>query len=679
MHAIAKLFFLMVLVHHGLLFPLQQESKKKQEPLIRNLIMIMDQSTDEVGALFAPLYFGICQQASPILITQRAFHNFIWHIIMEKKEVTIPWQEWDFYYGAKGFILLVPREYSSALKKEFIDKSEEELIGLAINDTKKMNKLKLESSSNVAKQKEHMAGWQTDIQLVQFKMAETPNKNRDSGVDTDALSNLFLSTQEGIWNIYLVGHGTYPVSQDQLSNFFTHRKYTQEINIEKFRIRIAGFSVENFKKLIYLFNRINTNFVYVASCFSGGYNRMLPYVTNLYTTGIADNGRFTGEKISQIKSDIRVENNRIVKVRPNFTLAIGSSTDSSTGTGFPSYYLEIACSKNPKKIPENVPNFLTFFGRLAYVIRQAFQKNFFYKPSLLKDLELRTILTSVTVTSVDTKGDKVDPLSLYNSPWIMFPKTNYFIFFPLEPERVTVLNATKVYGSILEENLHLKKNLITSSLSQSPMITLPFLGKKMPEVVALPIANIEPIISIEGARVPYFFSLLPGIGLHTFNTLYTPNVSLEQLLTSFSLRSEDIPFPKFFFIKNLIIKNERAEQEEPVKLLNNVVIVSGSLLTHGIGMDIYNNVFYAVLENKLDLLSNTKKSPHVFINKLGVLPSEVDKESDILTLIPFVKSSSFMQQHGDLKKNFDGATAPLEALIKDKEQTRGLELNNLKK
>lgn len=529
-----KLLILFFLMPFQLCASLQKEVSPTPKVLLRNLIMIMDNSEsfmheDDTITMVLDFSVALCQQAAPILVHGSTLKNLFLikkafkalskkltpeelpvfkKFIQEKLDSLL--NKWDFYEGANGYFLSVPRQYVDRITKEF-SISDEEALGFAIGNRKKFK--------NAIKGNELI---KTDILKTEYDSA--PLKAQD-------VINLFKTRSEEklknyMWNIFLIGHGLYPIDNSgQLPEFFTGRDNSKKLDIKKYPVSIGGFEVAEFKKIVNFLITINTNFFAYNSCYAGGFNRSLPYVTQLIY------GSNDGKEIIMGSTE------------PNFIVVVASLTDADT-YAITDYGLQ--CGEQP--IPENYLNYTAFFNRLSDetqkflrektngVSVELLQKTFSPTPVRLNDTQLRNILKPIYSWCSATEKE--------NHPLVMFPHTGTFTLIPLDDDSVVLTNA-KIQAAFKSNGIiDIKPILVTG---KNALVN--------PKYIFMPAESIPVTINIKTPEMPKLFSLLPGIGVHIIKSINAANISYEHFVEA--LPFIDTVFPKYFFIEKLIIKKDK--------------------------------------------------------------------------------------------------------------------------
>lgn len=480
-----------------------------QAKVLMHDVMIFNNASEETpkGAIAHAFNLALCQKVSPII----AHSHLLKLILHDQTTLNAPaindtyekWLEenWFTYVGlnpVSTYFLLVPKNYLEQQKKKFSElKTNGELLGFNIDNY-------------------------SDTPLITWQLVKSIiNTFPDDSTSLRAqyITSWFKKSDKGLWNIYISGHGgLLSLTEDKIPQLFAQKRYTDVFDLQKYHAIITGLDVLEFRKLLTFFNgSIKTNFFYYDSCFAGGYNLYLPYISTIMNYGVIQGG----------------------SLKPKFTIAVGSSTDAITYSTSPGCFIDKK-AVDIEVIPPSAGflNFVTFFKRL-----KEYSENYFSKglssAARFSDEELRNILKPIIgygKQQVSTHPE--DTLGLLNMPQVMFPGTERFAFFPLEPEKIVVLSQAKIQAARMEHGT------IAIPMNETT---------KSPDAIAMPVADMPIDIVINRSRMPALFSLLPGIGLHTIKSLTAKQMHLGVDLIP-SLVFVPNKFPKYFYIQNLNIE-----------------------------------------------------------------------------------------------------------------------------
>ena len=562
-----------------LIAPTYAQPNKNVMPktLLRNVIMIIDNTekyvdkTADITMIF-DLSIALCQQAAPIVVHGSTLKNLLLFktsfkdmektILPEELPVVKEFYEgkldnllkqWDIYESQNDFYLLVPQEYLAQIKKDYAV-SDDIALGFDITDAQKFKKIE----KDVAK-------FFIDKQYGTTEL------------HAQALIDLFTKPaqekiQNYMWNVFLVGHGTYPTDdEDALPYFFADRDYNKKFNISEYYIKIAGFEVFEFKQLVNWLTTMNTNFFAYDSCYAGGFNRLLPYVTQL------------------IYNDAAGKETVIGSIEPNFIIAVASLTDADTDK-----LLHYGLQCNTHAVAENYLDFNMFFKRLSEETHKFLQektkgmsagfvqKTFKSTPVRLNDEQLKSILKSIY--SWCPGEGKV------NHPLVMFPHTNTFTLIPLEDDAI-VLTRTKIEAALRGSGV----------IDIKPVRIK---GKKElvePAYIFMPVESIPVTIKITTPEMPQMISLLPGVGLHTIKSIEAPNISYAYFVGALPII--ETVFPKYVYIQKLIVEKDHQLEvitggKGAITLYDVLIVISIDTDSEKMQRMQHVDVFFRTVDNK---------------------------------------------------------------------------------
>ncbi len=529
---------------------LEQEEKKEKEEVkevpIHDVIILLDTlekaKEKSPGAITNTFAAALCEKTSPIITSSHTLKNYLNSIEIVNDYIQLQCKNefynllddkfWDFYRvrtKEQSLYLLIPKDYSKKLNEKF---NTEEFR----NNCKKYPKYTPE---------EIIIGFRIDPAAKIFKKISSHKlKNKveltpDYSPEVHLLEQLFIQGKDeifGLWNIFLEGHGNF--AKQNLIDIASIKTAPQ---IDTSGALIAGLDVTNFRNLIqFLSKNINTNFLYYLSCFSGGYNIFLPYITNLMNK--------KGNVIGGIE-------------KPNFTVVTGALTD---------------------QIFLNATDFKVFFELL-----HKYTKKIGVHPTIFKDSELVDILKDI-ISNTDAK----DPFGIMGLPQIMQPKTGIFRAIPLN-ENI----------GIISEFLALKHKIENKQIILN--------NKKAILIYPKEIETKVQIQAGEGKTIPAIVSMLPGIGIHKFESIST-SLSFLELISSFA--ATEPAFEKYFYIKQLELINDEycisTKAPDNVIVLNNVIIKVAKKSIDIIFSDDEKNIYLNEFTKKIGLQKTSTKLGH---------------------------------------------------------------------
>ena len=504
----------------------------RQKPLIRNLIMIIDKQDVKINSASVKDFMSaLCQKEAPILVRKDTVLLFLnkkdpdydKQLIKKIRGIIIQNRDFDIYrnkeYKEKksgkvregSYFLFIPKTYRKELALEDPKLSEKERLGFDVDNPDLFVDFNRNSSMTMASE----------------------------AIDMDELKELFYSPYVGFWHIYLAGHGTAPRSKSAYAQIFAHRKYSDMVSLSDFEVKIAGFSIEQFRELLVFLGTINTNFLYYTSCYAGGYNAMAPYIANLFEKQMLspEEAEKIWPQLSQEKratSILRTKKGAML-IKPQFTISVGSAFD----TEVPAPFDASKQCQSKDAIPEGYINFGKFFELLKQYMRDELliSGSSLKKPIKFTDAELRTVIAKVTEPLAKSlRRDIQDPLNLASLPQVMFPNSGVFVIFPLDPKNIFVISNSKVQGASLE-----KKPLVIPSAPT-------------PAALIMSVEDMPIEIKIATPKMPAIVSSLPGIGVHVIEKLDAAQVPYYSFMLAFDFFNT--VFQKYFFIKNVMVFND---------------------------------------------------------------------------------------------------------------------------
>lgn len=208
---------------------------------------------------------------------------------------SVIYQNWIIKDVNKDFCLLIPKKYLNSLKIDYSSVKYNKNLNNRLSNTE----LKLGLKVNHLK----------DLFLAEKTILKYSDFNQKSFLE--ALNKIFVKRKENEngWTFYCSGHGfsRYHETLSQikkLKNYYIENKFNlknidNKINYlnnyyaynKNFEDKIIGLSKEFFRDfLIFLNNKIDTNFLYYSTCFSGGNNLIEPYKNLILNYDIVSEG-----------------------------------------------------------------------------------------------------------------------------------------------------------------------------------------------------------------------------------------------------------------------------------------------------------------------------------------------------------------------------------------------------
>lgn len=498
---------------------------------------IQSPTGDPVTSEFA---LALCQSFVPIIVTNNVLKNFF--ELAKKNEpqdynqVIDAWKnsfdQWRVYITKNNDLyLLIPKKYLERKRTEVNSDSFEKEIkekGFKLTNTVFIDSILLGFSI-----------WHL-TQIKKFEDIE-PKSWLQSGLAIESLTSLFVAMKDdifGLWNIYLHGHGKYSESlkTELFSTLFSHN-ILQLKESEFADASIAGMKLNQFRSLIQFFNgSINTNFLYYKTCYGGGYNKILPYLTNIENT----NNRITGSK------------------KPHFLIANGSISESVVLTDASHVNWCASCLKSKKGFEaciadtrkcgqkdQNIIDFQCFFETL-----NSKTKKEGVRPTLFNNEELQQILKPITARVKSTD----DPHGISALPQILFPETDIFTTVDIDGT-ISVITNVRAKQQMLDKK--------------------PIIIDETKNVILLYPDTISGTISIKTTKQLSIVSMIPGISLQTIDTIDT-NMFIKTFFDSFNYGKKD-PFIKYFYINTLKVLDGN---NSPIELHNVLIMVGKDELSY---------------------------------------------------------------------------------------------------
>lgn len=387
-------------------------------------------------------------------------------------------------------ILVIPLSYLTNIKKNMstilsqfnIQNKDELTLGLQYQRFPKVqNPYSSKSYVNIGHDTHHM---QIIFHLINNLNKLFLTKKEISEIEDENLRNIF---SQYYWNIHIAGHGL-PQETAPL---------------------IAGMAENTFKNLLYFFNyKLNTNFIFVTSCYGAGERLLFLNIPNL-----------------------------------NYILVIGASTKSVT-IRFHEYYYKVTNNKQLE---------LGFVTNIA----QFFQE--------LRKGRVREQSYFDTLNYIQRfwKKKAQDDLKFYyqNIPQVKLPNTDWFRIVDLQKNEL-ILN--KLLVQLHEHN---KKPIIIKDKSilflypqytheyysqKNPVLTKK--AKKTPSLIKkLNELTITSDVIIKSDKTPIFISMAAGNARYNFQSLDTSSSLSRLILKLMGLPTQE--YNTTFHIKSLQVKN----------------------------------------------------------------------------------------------------------------------------
>lgn len=512
----------------------KKEKEKKRTTPLHDLVILINQGMQKSIAepITAEFALTLCQKSFPIIVTGDLIKNIFELIELQKELMELKliiddfkktFDEWLLYKTKDGeFYLFVPKAY--------IAKNESEI------DTSIIEK---NTKSKGYKTKNILFGfdiWGLDkVKLEDLQAIQWSSK---SEVNIENLKSMFIQKKDeyfGMWNVYLGGHGTISTGghESQLKGS-----------------SIAGLSLLQFQELIQFFNnKINVNFLYYMSCYAGGVNRTLPYLTNIMNS----RGYITGIK------------------KPNFTISVGSVSDIAGTVGNKAYQWCAACL-NKKSVTEcraqkgNI-DFVSFFDYL-----HKYSNTVGIRPTLFNDRELQRILGEVTYR----EKTEYDPYGISVLPQVMFPGTDIFTAVDLDGN-------IGILSNVLAKKHDIEKQPIT--FKNKDVILL------YPQTISVPI-----IIKTDDKKPCSIISMVPGVALQKIESLEI-NTTTKLFFATFDVGGKNrATFYKYYYIHTLKLLDDEAKGH--IVLSDVLVMLSPKVANSMYIFTLRNKIYKQILPNE---------------------------------------------------------------------------------
>lgn len=489
----------------------REEKKEKEEKRTVPMhdVMIFLDAGDEPeygGPITSDFASALCQQSFPIIVTQYVLNTF--YKAYYSYKIIDSWKvafNWNVYKTKSGdFYLFIPKKYLEKMSAE-------------INE----DALKKQIRSTKYNPDDVLLGFRTKYMVPiekydQIKPEKIEGK-KDSKINIDSLKSIFVQGKDdffGLWNVYLLGHGGFSmelVKQIQEGKFSTLKPLSVKDYADA---HLAGLDLNQFRDLIDFFiNNVNTNFFMYNTCFGGGVNTVLPYVTTIMN----QKGNVTSAK------------------KPNFTLVSGALTDVYTfGEGIKEWCVNCLGEKNFEECLANgqkkgARNEALFFEKL----HEHAKKNE-ARPTLYNNTQLEEIFKAVVYRHSISKS-VYDPYGITGLPLILFPHTDAFVAFDLGG-KIGIISPVLLKKHVLE------KKQITFKNKEAILV--------YPSVISVPV-----IIETATDTPSSIVSMIPGLALHRFESIAI-NTTMPLFVRSFG----GGVYEKYYYIKKLQVLADKKEK-----------------------------------------------------------------------------------------------------------------------
>ncbi len=529
-------------------------SQSYQPPIIvKNVTIIADNSEkttgDDPGPETIDFATALCQQAGPIIVTGHTLYALLkwyhrvlppdeeeflkkeapFHLNLLIKQLRFDDETWQGYKTTDGiWYVFVPVSYKKRMLaqydtpefREYVAKHshhhpEDIILDLAVDP--EWSGLKKVPPTQLTKKFDKPE----DEQLLFASI------RKDTPYTVRGLKPLFVHGKTplfGIINVALFGHGFYPhkmVEQAALHKPVREVATKQEtVSVEG--ATIAGWPIVQYRELQHFFTHdMNTNFVYVNSCYAGDINLYLPHLTFINDKGTHSGG-----------------------VYPPYTVVNGALTASQVIAE----HHPLSHEKNNlfecihgQEISVGYENFRKFFALL-----EQYSNRTTIHPTRFNDTEMREILLAITPRYTT----KHDPWGISGLPQVMYPGTQHFTLFQLDPDIVII---TKV---LLAKHKESKTPL---TIKNKKVIALYPTEVDVPLVIETATASASSSSSSSSSSSttdapPALVSMAPGLVLHHIDELVTTSTFSDFLHTTMGSVSPGIP--KYFLIRKLQVLND---------------------------------------------------------------------------------------------------------------------------
>jgi hypothetical protein len=475
----------------------QQKRQERREQVVtkimptQNIIILIDISEKFDPTIPVPntpitqaLGVALCQQIAPIVVSGHTIDQFI-QMHKARKDVHLPGSEWEnitewldnkwLLYaphttqGANSIYLLVPKSLSKESK-----------LGLNLQSQ--------------------------PVEWKKFVLSSSSIFGRED-IKSSQITYWFSPAKDVYWNIYLDGHGAIGQSDLEIPQLFSQRRYTDMLDVSKYQIYIAGLALLEFRNFLMELEKRSINLFVYISCFSGGYNLYLPFITPLM-----------------------IQKNVLGSVQPHFTIVTASATDAAFVSTVP---IKEICFKNQEEIEHGKLNFIRFFTLV---------NKYMLQPANYSEVELRELLTSILESPIEL-------WNFLNMPQVKFPTSDRFVYLPMNPAEILVITESKAAAAAAEQKV----------------IEIPY-KTVTPKFIGLASVNIPTLqINIKPDDMPKILSMLPGISLHVIDKVEAKNINPRLFFMSFNLvefiGKQTFMFPKYYFVKELVVNSEDDEQK----------------------------------------------------------------------------------------------------------------------
>lgn len=547
-----------------------QQAIRNEDQKQRFLDVIIIADHDKQSNPFAEHYtlVALWQEAAPIIVSRE-----IWVRIIKKNTENkdplyagILFDRFAVYQGTVGqeWFLIIPKAYHERLtnNNKEAQKNPEQLLGF-----------KIKSPDILSPRADHQVMIGSVLHTVSASpsvpaFADTMNKESVDNLllfFTPKQPELSKSKEEkkeaaapsdGLWNIILTGHGSYPSNLDEVLT-------KQGVFAQKAGgVHIAGLVLPLFRHMLDFVNaRLHVNTFYLTTCYGGDYNLQLPYMPLLLEEKWI---MPVDEKSSTKKAYQVIENQADAAKTPlaakrllvrsgstyNFTIAVGALT-SKVAQGVETWFITASQRARLTNI-ETLPDLAFSVARYFYGLRLhgAVDKNSFLQPAKYTTEQLAEVLRDITVRYTNkVEGPDaysvLDPYGISSLPSIKLP--GWDKFYPLQlDEKIEILTPQRIAKHQVMQKIK------TGAEGQGSLVI-----NKNAEAVLF-CASLLPIeikIESDDLALPSFVSMLPGEVLHTIETIKTQlDLSgFKKLFTIFPV------FSKYFYIKKLYLGTQLIE------------------------------------------------------------------------------------------------------------------------
>ena len=492
----------------------KREKNGKRTTPMHDVMIFLDAGDEDKkngGAISINFASALCQQGFPIIVAEYTLKVFyssnLGHDIVDSWKASFDWHVYKTKTG--DFYLFIPKKYFQRVSAE-------------INE----DALKKQIRSTKYNPEDVLLGFRTKGMIaiekydqIQPQKSDDNKKQKESDssakINIESLKSIFVQGKDdffGSWNIYLNGHGMFSqelVKQIQEGKFATLKPLSVKDYAD---VHLTGIDLNQFRELIdFCINKINTNFVMYNTCFGGGVNTVLPYVTTIAN----QKGNVTGVQ------------------KPNFTLVSGALTDVYTFAQIKDKWCE-GCLKQ-KNFEECVANAdkKGANGTLFFELLHKYAGDG-VRPTLYNNEELEKIFSAVVYRHAITKA-VYDPYGITGLPLVLFPRTDAFVAFDLGG-KMGILSQV-----LLKKHIFEKKDI----------------SFKNKEAILVYPTDIQVQVTIETtADMPSsIVSMIPGVALHRFDSIAI-NTTMPMFVRAFG----GGVFEKYYYIKKLQVSDDTKKQ-----------------------------------------------------------------------------------------------------------------------